>query len=165
MTSITIRPARPDELAAVGELCVRAYAAGGHLSPADDYADTLRDAGRRASTAEVLVALRDGETVGTVTICPPDSEFSEVGGEGESEFRFLAVAPDAWRSGVGEALVAACEERAVARGAVQHVICVIDRNDAAHRFYERLGFERMPARDWVPRPGVNLLAYRRLVPA
>jgi hypothetical protein len=31
---------------------------------------------------------------------------------------------------------------------------------AAHRIYERLGFTRIPERDWSPVPGVDLLAYR-----
>jgi ribosomal protein S18 acetylase RimI-like enzyme len=29
----------------------------------------------------------------------------------------------------------------------------------AHRLYERLGFVRLPERDWSPVPGVHLLAY------
>ena len=29
----------------------------------------------------------------------------------------------------------------------------------AHRIYERLGFTRVPERDWSPRPGVHLYAY------
>lgn len=162
---LTIRPARADELDAVGELCVVAYSAGGHLDPEDPYAQTLRDARDRARTAEVLVAERDGALVGTVTICPPGTPYAEVGRAGESEFRFLAVAPAAWRSGVGEALVDECERRAVERGQSAHVICVVDRNHAAHRLYRRLGFTRLPERDWSPREGVLLQAYRRPVPA
>lgn len=161
---LTVRPARADELDLVGQMCVAAYAAGGHLDPADDYADTLRDARDRATTTEVLVADRDGAVVGTVTICPAQSPYAEIGRAGESEFRFLAVLPSAWRTGVGEALVDACEQRALARGASAQVICVIDANEAAHRLYRRLGFERLPERDWSPRPGVRLLAYRRPVP-
>ena len=30
---------------------------------------------------------------------------------------------------------------------------------AAHRLYERLGFTRLPERDWSPVPGVQLVAY------
>lgn len=161
---LLIRPARADELDLVGQICVTAYAAGGHLDANDDYADTLRDAGDRAATTEVLVADRDGEIVGTVTICPVQSPYAEIGRAGESEFRFLAVVPSAWRTGVGEALVDACEQRARERGASAHVICVIDVNEAAHRLYRRLGFQRLPERDWSPRAGVNLLAYRRPVP-
>ena len=72
--------------------------------------------------------------------------------------------PPAWRTGVGEALVDACEVRAVERGRVAHVICVIDTNEAAQCFYARLGFSRLPERDWSPVPGVHLQAYRRAVP-
>lgn len=162
---LIIRAATEDELEPVGELCIASYSAGGHLDPGDDYTETLRDASARARSAEVLVAVMDGAIVGTVTICPAGSEFAEIGRAGESEFRFLAVAPAAWRTGIGEALVAACEQRAIERGASSHVICVIDRNEGAHRFYDRLGFHRLPERDWMPRPGVRLQAYARAVPA
>lgn len=160
---LVIRPARPGELDVVGQLCVAAYAAGGHLDEGDDYAHTLRDARGRAATTQVLVAERDGDVVGTVTICPAESPYAEIGRAGESEFRFLAVAPSAWRTGVGEALVDACEQQARERGATAQVICVIDSNEPAHRLYRRLGFERLPERDWSPRTGVSLLAYRRPV--
>jgi len=30
---------------------------------------------------------------------------------------------------------------------------------AAHRIYQRLGFERVPERDWSPIAGVDLLAF------
>ena len=32
---------------------------------------------------------------------------------------------------------------------------------AAHRIYERHGFERVPDRDWSPVPGVHLIAFRK----
>jgi GNAT superfamily N-acetyltransferase len=162
--TVQIRPARHDELTAVGDLCVAAYVAGGHLSPSDPYATTLADAPARAASTTILVAVSDDRIVGTVTICPPESPYAEVCREGESEFRFLAVAPSAWRTGVGQALVAACEKRAVEQGQSAHVICVIDRNTGAHAFYENLGFHRFPERDWDPIPGVHLQALRRHVP-
>jgi hypothetical protein len=31
--------------------------------------------------------------------------------------------------------------------------------EAAHRLYERLGFTRLPQRDWSPVPGIDLLVY------
>ncbi len=164
MTSLVVRTAHPDEYATCGDLCVGAYIAGGHLDPANRYADTIRDVAARASTTETLVALRDDVIVGTVTICPAESPWAEVCERGELEFRFLAVDADFWRQGIGESLVGACEDRARWAGATAMAICVIDINDAAHRLYRRLGFERLPDRDWVPVPGVTLLAYRRPVP-
>jgi GNAT superfamily N-acetyltransferase len=161
---IEIRPAAEADLDIAGGLCVAAYTEAGHLDPSDPYVATLRDARARFEQAELLVAVRGGAIVGTVTICPPDSPFAEVGREGELEFRFLAVAPKAWRTGVGEGLVAACEQRARSAAAVRLVICVVAANAAAHRLYLRLGFERLPERDWQPRPGISLWAYRRSVP-
>jgi GNAT superfamily N-acetyltransferase len=164
MTQLSIRTAHPDEFAQCGELCVNAYVAGGHLDSANPYAQTLRDVAARATSTETLVALRDDAIVGTVTICPAESDWSEVCRPGELEFRFLAVEPTSWRQGVGEALVAACEDRARSAHATAMVISVIDINEAAHRMYRRLGFERTPDRDWAPVPSARLLAYRRPVP-
>jgi ribosomal protein S18 acetylase RimI-like enzyme len=161
---VEIRAARLDEQEVAGDLCVRAYIEGGHLDPADPYAETLRDVAARASTTELLVAVRDGAIVGTVTICPPESPWAEFCRPGEFEFRFLAVEPESWGSGVAPSLVDACEERARDIGASTIVIGVIEHNAAGHRLYARLGFERCPERDWVPVPHVNLWAYRRPVP-
>jgi hypothetical protein len=35
----------------------------------------------------------------------------------------------------------------------------LDLMTTAHRMYERLGFTRLPGRDWSPAPGVHLVAY------
>ena len=39
------------------------------------------------------------------------------------------------------------------------VLSSLSTMHAAHRLYERLGFQRDAARDWSPMPGVELLAY------
>jgi hypothetical protein len=39
------------------------------------------------------------------------------------------------------------------------VLSTDTRMAAAHRLYERLGFARLPERDWTPLPGVDLLVY------
>lgn len=161
--SIQIRPARPDEWARAGALCVAAYDAADQLDPGSAYHAVLADAAGRALDSLVLVAVRNGDMVGTVTICSPGSTSREIGGPDEVEFRFLAVDPAAWRSGVGEAMVAAVEEHARIEGARGLAICVRDTNTAAARLYERLGFTRDPDRDWTPLPDVRLLALRRPV--
>ncbi len=125
---------------------------------------TLRDAaGAVADGGAARGRSRRTSSSGTVTICPPGSPFAEVGREGESEFRFLAVAPDAWRTGVGRGarrrLRAAGPAMAAADRAGHLRRSTATRR--AHRLYRRLGFERLPERDWEPRPGIDLLAYRR----
>ncbi len=166
---VHVRPAHVGELARVGDLTVDAYVADGHLGPDDDYAHHLRDAATRAREAELYVAVlgdpasgepATGPVVGTVTFCPEGSPWRELAGPGEGEFRMLAVDPDARRRGVAEALVAVCLERSRELGYDAVVLCSLPIQQAAHRIYARLGFVRVPERDWSPVEGVDLLAFR-----
>lgn len=158
--SLTVRPARPEEYPAIGALSVAAYRADGQLT--DHYAPILADVATRAGHGEVLAAV-DGDTgtvLGAVTFVLPGSAYAEISRPGEAEFRTLAVAPGAQGRGVGDALVRACLDRARALGCRAVVISTRDIAYPARRLYERLGFHRMPERDWAPVPGVNLLALR-----
>jgi ribosomal protein S18 acetylase RimI-like enzyme len=156
---VVVRRATEVELDAVGRLSVDAYLAGGQIDcNGDDYSQVLADAHARHREALVLVAVREGAVVGSVTICPPNSRFREISDDGESEFRFLAIDPSAWGTGLGELLVEHCLAHAREVGSDRLVICVRDTNDAAMALYLRCGFERIPERDWCPVPGVALLA-------
>jgi GNAT superfamily N-acetyltransferase len=156
-----IRRALPQDLAAVGEATVSAYAefADGDTG---DYVHLLRDAATRDREAELWVATPDDseEILGTVTIAPAGSPWREVGREGEGEFRMLAVAPTARGAGVGGALVELVVGRFRREGASAVVMSTLPRMRAAHRIYEGAGFVRDPSRDWSPLPGVDLVAYR-----
>lgn len=161
--TVTVRPARLEELAEVGDVTVGAYAEDGYLVPDDPYVPRLRDAAARAREAEVYVAtLEDlpGRVAGTVTFCPEGSPWREVAGPGEGEFRMLGVAPEARRRGVADALVATCLERSRELGYTAVVLCSLPEQRAAQRLYARLGFRRTPELDWSPMPGVDLLAFR-----
>lgn len=164
MSDVRVRPALPDDLATAGDICVAAYDAADQLEPGSPYAADLRDTKTRAEEGLLLVAERDGRVVGTVTLCPPGSPFREIGRDDEVEFRFLAVDPQEWGSGVAARLVDACEAHAREVGAGAMAICVRDTNTGAAAMYERMGFTRVPDRDWSPRAGVDLLALRRSVP-
>lgn len=67
--------------------------------------------------------------------------------------------PAARRRGVGEALVTAVLQRANEIGAHRVVLCSTEEMCVAHRLYARLGFARLPERDWQPVPGMTLLAF------
>ena len=161
--TIAIREARPGELAAAGDVVVRAYRAlGGGGDAHEAYLEHVRDAAGRARHCPVLVAVDEGtgEVLGSVTYVPGQGNaFAELAGEGEGEFRMLGVAPEAQGRGVGAALVRACIARARADGRHGIVISTTPVMHAAHRLYEHLGFRRAPERDWVPVPGVELWAY------
>ncbi|MFD5095931.1 GNAT family N-acetyltransferase [Amycolatopsis thailandensis] len=161
MSDLEIRPALAGELEAVGELTLAAYSAERGLVEGVGYAAELVDATRRAEQAELLVAVDgDGTLVGTVTIARPGTPFAELSREGELEFRMLGVLPSATGRGIGEALTRAVIARARELGADRVVLCSLDTMTRAHRLYERLGFVRLPERDWEPHPGVTLIAYR-----
>ncbi len=158
--TVTVRPAHTSELAAVGELTATAYTASGLLVDDDPYLDHLRHAAARAREAEVYVAVVEDRLAGTVTFCQPGSPWSEIAQPGEGEFRMLAVAPEFRRRGVAEALVCVCLERSTELGCSAVVLCSLEEQAPAHRIYERLGFRRLPERDWTPHPGVDLMAFR-----
>jgi len=158
---VRIRLAGPEDLEAVGEVTVAAYSSF-TLGPDDPYVEHLRNAAARDLEAELWVATPDDsdEILGTVTVCREGSPWRELGGHDEGEFRMLAVAPGARRSGVGEALVRLVLDRFREEGAVAIVMSTLPEMADAHRLYERLGFERTPERDWRPVPHVQLIAYR-----
>jgi predicted N-acetyltransferase YhbS len=158
--SFEIREALPHELDTVGEITASAYADDGFVYVGHGYVDVLRDAAGRAEQADVLVAVDgDQQVLGTVTFCPPGSSYREMAGDGEGEFRMLAVPSAARRRGVARALVRRCIDRSREMGERRVVICSDAGMDTAHRLYERLGFRRDPARDWSPAPGIELLAF------
>jgi ribosomal protein S18 acetylase RimI-like enzyme len=57
--------------------------------------------------------------------------------------------------------VTTCLERARSAGKSRMVLSTDPRMAAAHRLYGRLGFSRLPERDWSPIPGVELMVYAR----
>ncbi|MGI8330983.1 GNAT family N-acetyltransferase [Actinomadura scrupuli] len=159
MEAVTIRPARPEEYEAVGDLTVAAYLEDGLISPTSSYISILRDAADRAAEAELLVAELAGELVGAVSYCPPDSIYAEIAAPHEGEFRMLAVVATARGKGVGGALIQTCIDRARESGLTGLRLSSQRNMGAAHRIYERIGFQRTPDRDWSPVPGVDLITY------
>jgi ribosomal protein S18 acetylase RimI-like enzyme len=156
-------PSDAGEIAVVGALTVDAYLADGYLGGAEDgYVEHLLAAADRARDAELAVAVDEGSgaVLGTVTYCRAGTPWAEVSGDGEAEFRMLAVAPTARGRGVGEALATWCVDRARADGCHAVVLSTLPVMHAAHRIYQRLGFVRTPERDWYPQPDIQLITYQ-----
>jgi ribosomal protein S18 acetylase RimI-like enzyme len=159
MVTTDIRLARPTEYDEVGELTSEAYANDGFIPAGSDYGLTLRNAADRAAKAELWVAANDSGLLGTVTFCVPGSVYGELGRDGEGEFRMLGVSPKARGLGIGTALSQHCIDRSRELGFHRVVLSSATGMTTAHRLYERLGFTRLPERDWSPRPGVDLYAF------
>jgi GNAT superfamily N-acetyltransferase len=156
--AIRIEAAGPADFRRIAELTAGVYRDDGYAD--ERYLAELRDVAGRAERAELLVARTDeGGIVASVALVLR-GDFGEVlTSADEAGFRMLVVAPVARGSGIGERMVRYCLDRARAAGKRRMVISTDPRMTAAHRLYERLGFRRLPERDWSPMTGVNLLVY------
>ena len=157
-----VRPVRDDELDRAGAVTVAAYETIPEMRDflADGYALELGDVAGRGAHAEVLVAVEGDQVVGCVTFVPDHrSPLAEQLGPGDCGMRMLAVDPGERRRGVGRALVTACARRATELGRTRLVLTSSDVMAAAQRLYDDLGFERTPALDWEPVPGVVARAF------
>lgn len=156
--AVRIEAASPADHADIAELTVSVYVDGGLAGP--EYGVELADVARRAELADLLVVRDgDGRLIGSVALVL-SGDFGEVTeSDEEAAFRMLVVDPAAQGRGIGELLVTECLDRARAAGKRRMVLSTAPAMTAAHRLYERLGFTRLPERDWTPAPGVELIVY------
>ena len=156
--SLSVEPAGSDDFAAIASVTVGAYL--GEALASEGYATQLADVAGRAGRSELLVVRDgDGRVVGSVALVL-EGDFGEITeSDDEASFRMLVVDPTVRGRGVGELLVRTCLGRARAAGKRRMVLSTDPRMASAHRLYERLGFRRLPERDWSPVPGVDLLVY------
>jgi GNAT superfamily N-acetyltransferase len=159
-SSLIVEPARTDDFDRIAELTVDVYVRGGLASPT--YAPQLADVTGRAGQSELLV-VRDpaGRVVGSVALVLHGEFGNVIVSDEEAAFRMLVVDPAVQGRGIGRLLVISCLDRARAAGKRRVVISTDRRMTTAHRLYERLGFTRLPERDWRPEPDIELLVYSR----
>ena len=158
-----ISPVLPSEAATEADLVARAFDAGpyGHLpKPAERRALEADTAGRAASGA-VLVARQMNRLVGTSSVLRAGTPYARVAVPGEAEIRLLAVDPDLWGTGVGQALMRASLETALEWGAEALVLDTGTDNLRAQALCKRIGFEHDPSRDHLASAeGAESLVYR-----
>lgn len=142
---LILRDARRDEVADVSALLASAYAQHRpHFPPAvwRTYHRELLAVADRIGVGDLIVAVRDGRLVGTVTFYADASRDGHAWPPGVASLRLLAVHRDARGTGVGRALVAECVERARRAGAVRLGLHTAPFMAAANRLYADLGFVR-----------------------
>jgi ribosomal protein S18 acetylase RimI-like enzyme len=159
---VIVRDASPDELALIGDLRVAAYQADELLSETSQYTPMLRALGTDGN-GEVLAAVDGGQIAGTVMLQFWPHAGNVVRGPGEAEIRALAVSPAARGKGIGGALLTAVTDLAVRRGVRHLVLFTQPEMIVAQRMYTKIGFCRLPDRDWSPVPGLDLLAFGKIL--
>lgn len=162
---VRVRLMRADETDAVSELVERAYSTDFRLS--DAYRADIVAVAERARDHQVWVATdaASGMLLGTVSTPRPGRAISPLAREGELDFRFLGVAAEARRRGIGELLVEHVMRLARVRGLDRVVLNTGPDMVSAQRLYARLGFARLHEREFVfERPDGSsflMLAYGR----
>jgi GNAT superfamily N-acetyltransferase len=166
---IVARPARPDDTDAIGRIHVRTWrAAYAGMLPErmlDGMDATLQSAAwsrvfRPTAVTRLVVAERGDELLGFAAYGPHREDDL---GTDAGELYAIYVAPEAWRSGAGHALMDAVVAGLRAAGWSRGVLRVLEANDRARRFYEHEGwtFDRVTEpydADGTPVPEIR---YRR----
>jgi ribosomal protein S18 acetylase RimI-like enzyme len=129
--TITIRPIRPEDAAAIAEL----------HAEADDVRATQEQIAAAIAVQwqgeRAFVAEQDGAVVGYACLRVLPNLFDAIP---YAELSELYVAAAHRRSGIGRALLRHVEAEAQARGATQLVLLTAWRNTKAHTFYQSLGY-------------------------
>ncbi|KRC58858.1 hypothetical protein ASE14_19755 [Agromyces sp. Root81] len=145
---VRVRLMHADETEAVAELVERAYAIDFELNAA--YRADILAVAERARDHQVWVATdaASGALLGTVSTPVAGAAISPLARDGELDFRFLGVAAEARRRGIGEVLVEHVLRLARMRGIDRVVLNTGPDMVAAQRLYERLGFARLHEREF-----------------
>lgn len=169
---LTIRDARREDLDAVSALLVAAYAqfmplhaealTAEERSGWDGYRQNIADVWSRAPISSTIVAERDVELIGSVNYYAPGQADSvdDAWPNGWASIRLLAVSPRARGLGIGRALMDEALRRARADGATTMGLHTTRLMDVARGMYLRLGFRRVPERDFHPTPDFTVEAYQ-----
>lgn len=156
-----MRPAAATDATAVAALWTEAYADAGPEGRRDRYAAAEFFAA--ASRGEMTIATGDdGELVAVIVLGPPGAPGRTVGEGEEAELSRLAVDHRWRRRGLGRELVERVGERARELGAPAIVLWSRPYQTDAHRLYEALGYQRVPARDGRDADGRQLVFRRDL---
>ena len=158
-TGLRVRLVAPHEYDRVAQLSVDAY--GHDYDLPDDYRASLADVASRAREHEVWVAedLATGDLLGTVATPRAGGHISELGRDGELDFRLLAVDPAARRRGIGVLLTEHVITLARQRGLDRVVMNSGPSMLGAHALYQRLGFVRLTERETRVVHGGTLFAF------
>lgn len=137
MSTREIRPAQEGDADAILECLAVAFAPYKERYTPAAFADTVLDRsilGARMQKMHILVAVSDGQIVGTVA--------GSTDGSGEGHLRGMAVLPKFHGTGIASRLLLAIEEWLQAQGCTKVSLDTTLPLQAAIKFYEKYGYSR-----------------------
>ena len=162
--AVVFRIAESHEHADVAQVILKSYAEYGPLLPPDAwerYSQNILDVRSRMTESELLIAVEDGEIVGSATFYP--ARLMRTQSEWPREWtgaRLIAVLPERRGRGIGKTLVEECIRRSREQGAAAFALHTTPYMELAREMYERMGFVRVPEYDFHPRPEMTVMAYK-----
>lgn len=144
---LQIRDVGRDDAAELAEVHVAAWVAAYRGLMSDAFLDGMNVEEWRARWSQRLseeelpplrVAVRDNVIVGFARLAVPSRDPDA--GEDVAELAAINVSPDAWRSGIGTALMQDALERFRRESLRAVTLWIVDGNQRAEAFYKRLGF-------------------------
>jgi ribosomal protein S18 acetylase RimI-like enzyme len=160
--TVEIRPLRPEEHRAAGEVIALAYRRQAEpASTNPDYLERVADVATRARHALVLGAVEDGRVLGSVTVELTDRI---PGGHprpplnpDQAHVRMLGVHPDVQGRGIGRRLMESAADEARRAGKRRVTLETTEAMSTAQRLYESMGYRRVD--DLVFDDGFRLRTY------
>ncbi len=147
MCATSVRPATPDDAAAIAAVHVRAWQVAYRGVVPDAILDRLSIQQRRTTWRQLLehghgaltlVAERGGDVVGFCSIATPSRD--DDAGEATCEVGAIYVEPSVWRAGVGAALLETALDIVRNSDWREVTLWVFAANASARVFYESFGF-------------------------
>ncbi|MFN2582452.1 MAG: GNAT family N-acetyltransferase [Candidatus Dormibacteria bacterium] len=161
--TLQIRPVEPEEYEEAGRVTALAYQEFARPDRPGwiDYFRRIGDIAARASRMPVLIALLDGQIVGSSTIeldehIEPE-RWDRPPAPDEAHLRMIGVHPDHRRDGIGRALMEASIELAARHGRTRITWETTEVMHAAQRMYESMGFKARGRRQF--QPGLVFIDY------
>ena len=162
--TVAFRIAESHEHSAAAQVILESYAEFGPLLPPDAwerYSQNILDVRIRMTESELLIAVENGEIVGSATFYP--ARLKRTQSEWPPEWtgaRLIAVLPERRGRGIGKAIVEECIRISREQNAAAFALHTTPYMELARGMYERMGFVRVPEYDFHPRPELTVMAYK-----
>jgi ribosomal protein S18 acetylase RimI-like enzyme len=162
--TLTIRPARPEDDAVIGEILVNAFVQGyaqkmPEVIVTEERKADLRNVAEKRKAGAVIVAELDGRVVGACTIYPPGSPKSQAWMPMAADLRMVGIDLEFRGQRISDRLLDGAEDQAREWGCDTLNLHVRRGAHGVVGMYVKRGFQRDPGGDLDKLPTIYLEAF------